>query len=453
VNYVTGAGNRCELPVPGFWTILHQCVGEALREAVVSPEEIAAFSFSSQANSFILLDRFDKALTPFISWTDSRADPLPPALTKLTERTDFLNKTGLGLRPGKHSLIAKTDWFQKNESSIWEKVKTILSMPDYLTYKLTGEKVSDISTSSLTGLLDVQEGKWWSEATNLFNIKTDQLSTIFRTGTRVGHLTGKGAELTGLSPHTLLFTGGLDHHMVAIGAGVPCMNTLSESTGTVLACVGYREGYDPREGVNTAPGLDDNHFFNMTFDDNGALALEWYQKKFAPQSTIQKLLKQAEMVEPGSCGLIALPCSHEFPGLSGFKQVTKDHQHAHFVRAILESTAASLAGLARKLDENNPYQAVVPSGGGAKSKLWIRIKSGMLNKPFLIPESGELACKGAALMCAVGMSVYKSVQEAMDNQIHFRETTLPRPDEVKQYEKWFNQVKKAKIMSNLGMPN
>lgn len=436
VSYVTGAGNRRELLVPDFWETLHQCVRDALREAGTAPEEITALAYSSQANSFILLDRSDNALTPLISWTDGRADPLSPALMGLIERSDFINRTGLGLPPGKNSMIAKIDWFQKNEPHIWANVRTCMSMPGYLTYNLTGEKVSDVSTSSMTGLFDVQKGQWWSEATDLFNIKIDQLFANLRIGTKVGHLTEKGSELIGLSPRTVLFSGGLDHHMVAIGAGLPCMDGLSESTGTVLACVGYQKGYHPREGVNTAPGLDDTHFFRMAFGHNGALALEWYQKNFAQQTSIQELLEQAEMVEPGSCGLIALPCSHKFPGLSGFQRVTKDHQHAHFVRAILESTAASLAGLVRKLDENNLSKAVVPSGGGAKSQLWIRIKANLLDKPFLYPVSGELACKGAALMCAMETSGYKSIQEAMEDQIHFRETIFPHPLQVKKYAEW-----------------
>ncbi|HHU26948.1 MAG TPA: hypothetical protein GXZ56_10070 [Bacteroidales bacterium] len=438
----------CELPVAVFWDTLQCCVSGAVRHAGISPREVSALSYSSQANSFILLDEADHPLTPFILWPDERAVEDSDTLGAFSSRAGFLEKTGLGVPPDRQSMIAKIEWFQEKKPSLWEKVKSIMTISDYLAFILTGERVSDVSTASMTGLLDVPANRWWPDATECYRVQREQLSTPLRTGSRVGNLTAKGAKLIGLSAGTLLFSGGLDHHMVAIGAGIPKMNGLSESTGTVLACVRYRQGYAPRTGVNTAPGLEENYFFEMAFDDNGAVALEWYRENHARGKTFEELLQEARTVPIGCDGLFARPRANRFKALQGFDPVQKGHREGHFVRAILESTAASLLELVTTLDKERQAGTIVPSGGGAKSSLWLQIKANLLNRPFWVPASGELACKGAALSCTVGLSLYGSFDEAMEKQTSFCKRVFPRPVEVEKYKEWYLSYR-AKTNSTL----
>ncbi|MDR2816900.1 MAG: hypothetical protein LBB62_09400, partial [Proteiniphilum sp.] len=320
--------NVCELEVAVFRETLLFCIQDAIKEANTSPNEIYALSYSSQANSFILLDESDNPLTPLILWSDERAEDSSFPLQTFIKKTDFLYKTGLGILPDKHSLIAKIDWFQKRQPYIWEKVRSIMSISDYLTFILTGERISDVSTSSMTGLLNVPESRWWQEAANIFNIEKKQLSTPLKVGSLIGNLNGKGAALIGLSSNAVMFSGGLDHHLAAIGAGLPRFNYISESSGTVLACVNYRKEYKPQEGVNISRGLEENHYFQMAFNTNGAIVLEWYRSNYAPGLSIPALLALAEKVEPGCEGLLAKPSANEYKGLKGFMAVKRGHTHA-----------------------------------------------------------------------------------------------------------------------------
>lgn len=418
----------CEVEPAVFWKTLRACIDQAMTEAQIACKEIDALSYSSQTNSFVLLDKADKPLTPLILWSDERVIELPESITKLTENKDFLFRTGQGIMPGVQSMIAKIDWIRKRDTDIWKETKHILSISDYLIYSLTGEKISDLSTSSMTGLLDIINHTWWKEALNIFGIEQADLSIPVKTGTEIGKLTAKGAERIGLSPGIKMFAGGLDHHMVAVGAGLTHLDYISESTGTVLACVNYVAGYHPRKDVNIAPGLDSNRYFQMAFNTNGAAALEWYQKNFALEYTIPELLELAEAVEPGCEGLTAKPNADKFEWPDGFNNIEEKHSHAHFVRAILESTSLSLLELVNKVDPINRVTTIIPSGGGAQSRLWLQIKANLTNKLFLLPESGELACKGAALLCSVGTSCYKSMEEAIEHQVRTKEVI--KPDKV-----------------------
>ena len=432
-------GKRCEVKVDAFWKALSGCVGQALEEAGLEPDQIRALSYSSQANSFLLLDSGMNPLTPLILWTDMRAEGTAKALEALEGRGDFTDKTGLGITLDEGAMAAKLEWFQKNEPEVWKRTAAVMTISDYLVFSLTGRFTGDLSTASMTGLLDIWEGWWWSDALDMFGLREDMLPKPAISGTSAGSLSLFGAALLGLKPGTEVFLGGLDHHMVAVGAGIADHGLVSESTGTVLACVNYAEGYSPRKGVNTGQGLDPDHYFQMAFSENGATALEWYQKNYAPGKSIPELVAEAEKLEPGSDGLLALPKADKYSGLEGFCNVKTCHTAGHFARAIQESTAASLVGLVRSLDPEGCAKALVPSGGGAKSRLWLQIKADLLGKDFLVQDSGELATKGAAMLCAVGTGKFQTIGEAIDRQVSFKETVHPCEADARAYQIWYKE--------------
>jgi sugar (pentulose or hexulose) kinase len=425
VNKETGDGTICELPLTIFWDTLRACVEEVMQLANITPGEILSVSYSSQANSFILLDENDKPLTPLILWPDKRAEGTSLPKWVLNYKDEFSKKTGLGIEPNFQFCIAKLNWFQRTQPKIWERVSSILSISDYLTFELTGQKFSDASTASLTGLLDVTKCQWWNNSLESFSINSTSLPSPERTGSFGGVLTKSGAKLVGLIPGISYYLGGLDHHCAAIGSGITQNENISESTGTVLACVGYSDKYSPGQSLCIAPGLTPGHYFNMAFDDNGAYSLEWYQKEFASEFSIPELLEMATKVEKGCEGLVARPCAYKYHEQKGFKNIKPFHKHGHFVRALLESTSLSLADLIKSVKGPHPVKGIISTGGGARSRLWIKIKADILKTVFFIPECNETACMGAAMIGAKGLGESGNWNEIVENWVRFREIIKP----------------------------
>ncbi len=388
--------DRCELSVSDFWKTVSGAISQALSEAGIPASAIDAVSYSSQANSFVLLGRTGDPLTPLILWSDHRAKNDCEKLRALDAAPGFTRTTGLGIELDEEFMLSKLAWFQKYETRIWDKTRYVMTISDYLVYGLTGSRVGDRSTAAMTAMLDVALGRWWPEALEAFGLKEDMLSTPMPSGTLAGNVTGRGASLAGLKEGTPVHLGCLDHYAVAIGAGILAGRRISESTGTVLAAVGYREGYSPRKGVITGPGPQAGRYFQMAFDSNGATTVEWYQKNYAPGKTILQLEDEARRVPAGCDGLKALPRSDTYPGLEGFVNIRPEHTPGHFLRAIFESTAATLVGLVDALDPERQVTEIIPSGGGARNTLWLEIKADMLQRKYLPQASGELATKGAA---------------------------------------------------------
>ncbi|MDR1724724.1 MAG: FGGY-family carbohydrate kinase [Tannerella sp.] len=367
-------GTTCELPVSVFWETLHGCVSEAVMQAQIDVKDIVSVGYASQANSFILLDANNEAITPLILWPDNRAKGL-----KIPLPEHFTERTGIGVMPDHQFAIAKLLWFQRLQPELWTQTAKVLSVSAYLTYSLTGLLTDDYGTASMTGMFDQSTTDWWDEMLAMLNIGRELLPSLARTGTPSGRLTASGAEKIGILPGTRFFTGGLDHHIAAVGAGIIGSGRLCESTGTVLACVDYTSDYQPQCDVCVAPGLSEGRFFRMTFDDNGASVLEKYQKDNAPDLTIPELLHEAEAFAEGIA-----------------------NRHGEKVMKILVSTAQNLASLAKRLKNTSEGLDFVSTGGGSRSPLWIKIKSETLNSTFYTPEQPEVACLGATIIAGAG---------------------------------------------------
>lgn len=391
-----------------FWKALLTCLNITLKSASAKVEEIGALSYASQANTFTLFNKKDEPVTPLILWTDESAT-LDETLHQFTLKKEWQQTTGIGIGLSNGFCINKCRWLQTNEPDLWQQTQAVLTLPDYFTFCMTGQKIVDHSTASLLGLMNIDTKSWWPAALYAAGIPQEFMSTI-------SEVAGVGFRLRKQNPlhlnsNTLLVTGGLDHHIAALGAGIGKNIHLTESTGTVIATVLYGNNSERGKDICVSPGLSNSTWFKMAFDVNGAAALEWYWKTFGSEHTLEELIQMAQSV-PSAEGLVAHPCANRYAGKDGFLNQNPKHHHGHYVRALMESTAKSLKELIKKVDCNNDISAVFATGGGAKSALWTEIKEAVTHRKFYRNQNPEAACCGAAMAAAAGSGFFTSVAEA-----------------------------------------
>lgn len=248
-------------------------------------------------------------------------------------------------------------------------------------------------------MTDVKNMQWWPDALDVLSIDEQQLGTLVRLGTNIGTVNPQGQTMLGLSGKTTFTVGSLDHHIAAIGAGVGTTADMSESTGTVLACVNLTNNYAPKADVCIGPGLKKNQYWQLTWDTNGAAGLEWYQRNYAKELSLYQLIELAEHALSGCDGLKAKSMCWTYPDLTGFDGVTNKHNHSHFIRAIMESTADTLKVITKRLCGTTSLpETIAATGGGAKSDLWLKIKSDTLGTKVISLDCPEPACRGAAIL-------------------------------------------------------
>ncbi|OQA00953.1 MAG: Xylulose kinase [Planctomycetes bacterium ADurb.Bin401] len=393
----TGKGNLSELPAERFISLIKEGIKCACEQAGISPDEISKISYASQANSFILLDKCGTPLTNLILWPDTRANEIYPEVKKLWNEKDFLTTTGIGIQPSSQLCINKLLWFKKNEPETWQKTSNVLTISDYLIFIFTGKKVGDMGTASLLGLLDCQAGKWWHKAFDILNIDAKLFGPRLPVAAKAGEVNKQAENMFGTKCGTSFYIGSLDHHMAALGAGAGRTADISESTGTVLACVDFTNAYKPREDVCISPWVE-NNFCQLTFDGNGALSLEWYHQHFAQDYPIAELIEMAQKTG-NAAGLRAKPMAYKYKSLNeAFVNLNENHTHGHFIYALMESAANTLKELINKLTLDKTINKIAATGGGAKSDLWLQVKAKITNCDFQKVQNTEPATLGAAMI-------------------------------------------------------
>ena len=125
---------------------------------LVTPEQIAGVSLTTQRYTMINLGADKKPLRPAIVWMDQRRAEIERPLG---------GPLGLAIKAlGLSNLIAelrskaRDNWVSQYQPDIWAKTKHYVSLSAYLTYKLTGE-LKD-STGSTMGYLpyDYRRQQW-----------------------------------------------------------------------------------------------------------------------------------------------------------------------------------------------------------------------------------------------------------------------------------------------------
>lgn len=385
------APGHIELPVAVFWRTLRNGLRQALAEAQASPADIAGMSYASQANTFVLLDAAAAPLTPLISWTDMRAEPIAASLDAFSSTEEFARNAGfVGWSAG--FAVAKWQWLQQHEPHLWSRVRQVMTVSDYFTYMLTGRKCGDASTAAFLGLYDLRNRRWWPDALSLARVEPEQLSQPLPPATPCGRTNVDAETHLGLPGGIPFAVGALDHHAAALGAGLGRIADVSISTGTVLAALALVDHVVPASGRFHGPHTDGKRYYRLAFDSAGAGQVEAYRRRFAPDLTIDALLEAA-----------------------GGEPARGDHGSA--VRALLTQAADVQRGLVAAVSGPAPVRAVTATGGGARSGSWLQIQADRLGVPVVTTDCAERACLGAALFGSVAAELYPSAGVAADAMV------------------------------------
>lgn len=131
-------------------------------------------------------------------------DKLPIFIGIDTSRTDFVlldqEDSILGNMISfnqKDNIIHQLTIMKEYTPNFPEKVKTLLMLPDYLNFLLTGVKLSEYTTAMTTQLVDSENQMWKVELIEKLGYSADILQEIRRPGAVLGNLTRKITEDVG----------------------------------------------------------------------------------------------------------------------------------------------------------------------------------------------------------------------------------------------------------------
>jgi len=223
-----------EQDVEVYWDAVKSGIQEILGNGSVAPENIRCIGISAQGETLIPMGKDGSPVRPAIVWMDNRAHEEAEILAEAFPQSELLRRTGQVSMCATWP-AAKILWMKRNEPELFEQVDKFLLIEDWFIHRLTGEYVSEGSLLCSTTYWDIRTKQWWNEMLEYLGVSASQLPEIREPGEAVGSIREEVAQELGLSPDTVVATGGLDQACGAIGVGCIRPGVVTENIGAALA--------------------------------------------------------------------------------------------------------------------------------------------------------------------------------------------------------------------------
>jgi xylulokinase len=426
-----------------WWRASCIAVRKALASANFRGEEIACVGFSGQMHGAVMLDERGNVVRPALIWCDVRTEKQCRDLTAKIGRERLIQLT---CNPALANFtLTKLLWVRENEPENWKLVHSVMLPKDYVRFRLTGERATDMADASGTLLLDVAHRRWSPEMLQAAAIDERRLPALYESPDICGRISAAGAAETGLSAGTPVVAGAGDQAAGAVGMGIVAPGTVSATIGTsgVVFAATDRPALDPLGRVHTFCHAIPGRWHVMGVTQAAGLSLRWFRDTFAVDSkgahdTYEQLTSEAAKIPAGSDGLLWTPylMGERTPHLDSNARgalvgLTASHTRAHVVRAILEGVAFSLRDTFTLFREMNlPVKNIRLGGGGARSPLWRQIQADVYGHAVEIVEAEEGAAYGAAILAGVGAGMWPSVDAGCAAAVRVASQVNPQPEAV-----------------------
>lgn len=422
-----------------WWRASSSAIQAVLASDNVKPQDIAAVGLSGQMHGAVLLDDHDSVVRPALIWCDQRSATQCENLTKQIGAAKLIELTSNPALTG--FTLPKMLWVRDNEPDLWSRVRSVLLPKDYVRFKLTGEKATDVADASGTLLFNVTKRIWSDEMISATQLDSSILPRVFESPEVSGTISEAGSKATGLPTGTPVVAGAGDQAGGAVGIGIVKPGAVSATIGTsgVVFAATNSPALDPKGRVHTFCHAIPNRWHVMGVTQGAGLSLRWFRDQFGVSSAsgdpYDAMTAEAATVGPGANGLLWAPylmgerTPHLDPNArAALVGLTASHTRAHVIRAVLEGVAFSLRDSFEIFKEMNvPVETVRLGGGGARSALWRQIQADIYGREVATVEAEEGAAYGVAILAGVGSGVWQSVDAACDAVVRTKDRV--RPDE------------------------
>ncbi|MDB6094247.1 MAG: ribulokinase [Verrucomicrobia bacterium] len=487
-------------PAPDFaehssddiWAACCRAVRAALGNSKTKPESIAGIGFDATC-SLVVLDAGDRpvSVSPsgrdqqnVIVWMDHRAIPQADLINRT--RHPVLRYVGGVISPEMQT--PKLLWLKRNLPGTWKRAARFLDLPDFLTYRATGDDTRSLCTTVCKWTyLGHRRGRGWDTSyfrrIGLGDLATEKFRRI---GTRVagmGEPVGRGlapraAKELGLSAGTPVGVGIIDAHaggLGVLGAGLRARTIGAAEFERRLALIGGTSschmavsakprfirgiwgpyfsamvpGFWLTEGGQSATGALIDH---VIFSHAAAGPLAAVAKKSG--RTIYELLNDRLDALVKSTGA-------KFPGeLTRHLHIQPDFHGNRSPRADptlrgamsglpLSATVDDLAlqylaaiqavahGTRHIIDAMNlrgyRITTLAACGGGTKNPVFLREHADITGCTIILPKEPEAVLLGSAMLGAVACRAQPSVAAAMAAMSAAGRTIRPAPGKTKAF--------------------
>jgi xylulokinase len=421
---------RSEQDPEAWWEALRLAAAEATADGSL---RVAAVSVAGQQHGLVVLGADGHVLRPAKLWNDTESAPDAERLVALLGPAAWASRTGSV--PVAAFTVTKLAWLVRNEPEVARAVRSVLLPHDYLTYRLTGRRVTDHGDASGTGYFDPVAGRWLGDLLDEVVGPADwatRLPDVLGPSEAAGPPSVTGVAELDIGTFEVVGPGTGDNMAAALGIGLSqgqaCLSL--GTSGTVYA----RSDRPVADPTGTVAGFADatGGFLPLACTLNATMVTGAVAGLLGV--TERDLDDLALSLPTGSSGLTLLPY---FDG-----ERTPDRPTATGVLAGLRTgvTRAGLAAAAFEgvvcglLDALDVLAELVPVGdgplllvgGGARSAAYRRAVADLSGRAIVVSGLGEAVATGACVQAAAALS--GSPPDEVRAGWGIADGTLVRPD-------------------------
>ncbi|MDD3839964.1 MAG: ribulokinase [Clostridia bacterium] len=466
--------------------VLTTAVPKVVKQSGVDPEDIIGIGVDFTSCTMLPVDKKGNALCQSDEyrsnphawvklWKHHAAQPEANRLNKIAEERgeEFLKRYG-----GKISsewLIPKIMQILDEAPEIYEAADRFMEAADWIVMQMTGVEARNSCTAGYKALWHKQKGypdKDFFKALDprLEDLVDKKLSRDIKPiGNKAGGLTDRMARKMGLNPDTAVAVGNVDAHVAvpAVNVTEPGKLVMIMGTSTCHMVLSQQEKLvDGIAGV-VEDGIIPGYYGYEAGQPAVGDIFEWFVKNCVPceyqaeakgkgMNIHQLLEEKASKLKVGESGLLALDwwngsrsvlVDADLTGLIlGATLLTKPEE---IYRALIEATAY---GTRMIVDTFKQYgvdikEAYACGGLPEKNKMLMQIYADVMNMEFKMSASSQTPALGAAMFGAVAAGKdrggYDTIFEAAKKMARLKDETIkPIPENVKMYDKLYQEYKK-----------
>ncbi|WP_157940099.1 xylulokinase [Arthrobacter ruber] len=417
-----------------WWQALIAALGRAAEDAGVDLADVQAISVAAQCHGLVALDARGRVLRAAKLWNDTTSAPQMQRLLDRLGPAEWAQR--VGSVPTSAFTVSKLLWLQENDPGSFRSLGSVLLPHDWLTWRMTGQRVTDRSEASGTGYFDASRGTYDLDILSLIDPATDWeplLPAVLGPTTAAGVITEEAARDLGLRPGTLVGPGAGDQHASALGLGVgtedvaysfgtsgvvfsTSANPVRDAAGIIDGVADAAGGYLPLVSTLNAARVGDRFasWLNVNHAELSDLALNASTKNLPV--LVAYLDGERKPNLPAATGTLA-----------GLTTSTTREQIA---RAAIEGV---IFGLLR--GEHALRNAGVPlagrtivTGGASRSFAYPQLLADLAQRPVYVSDAFEPVAAGAAIQAAACFQNkdISEVRDAWAAPAHL--AAEPRPD-------------------------
>jgi sugar (pentulose or hexulose) kinase len=430
------APGRAEQDPEDWWLACGAAVRKALSEAGVGPWGVEALACDTTSCSVVALDEAGRPLRPALIWMDVRAHQ--EAADLLATGDPALRVNGAGRGPvSPEWMIPKALWLSRHEPHLWAQAARIGEYQDFLTHRLTGRWAASRNNQTMRWHFQSDHGGAPDSlvaAAGIPEITERWPKEVVAPGEFLGPLIPSAADHLGLRPGTPVVQGGADAFIAMVGLGVTEPGDLALITGSSHLHLGIASGevYAPGIWGSYKDCVYPGKYVIEGGQTSTGSVIAWFKRHFAEGMSYEALNAAAADLPPGAEGLLAVDHfqGNRTPHTDALARgaitgLSLKHTPAHVYRALIESVCLGTRTIVENFGDAFHPRRIVACGGTTRSPFWLQIHADTLGLPLELPEVTDAAALGSAILAAVGVGRFGSIEEGTRAMVRISRTVEP----------------------------